>query len=68
MGLSTMDLCAMQECLTAYKKLIEWLPTCDDVEAEMKTERMDVIRHLVQVCGRELEKLSEVYRSEDVRE
>ena len=64
MSLSTMDLCAMQECLTAYKRLIEWLPTCDDVEAEMKEDRMNVIRHLNQVCGRELERLSEVYRSE----
>ncbi len=64
MSLSTMDLCAMQECLTAYKRLIEWLPTSDDVEAEMKEERMNVIRHLNQVCGRELERLSEVYRSE----
>ena len=64
MSLSTMDLCAIQECLTAYKRLIEWLPTCDDVETEMKEDRMNVIRHLNQVCGRELERLSEVYRSE----
>lgn len=64
MGLSTMDLCAIQECMMAYKKMIEWLPVCDDVEADMKAERMDTIRHLVQVCGRELERLSEVYRSE----
>lgn len=65
MSLNAMDLCAIQECLTAYKKLIEWLPVCDDVEAEMKTERMDVIRHLVQVCGRELELLSKEYRDEN---
>lgn len=64
MGLSTMDLCAIQECLTAYKKMIEWLPVCDDVEADLKAERMNTIRHLVQTCGRELERLSEVYRSE----
>jgi hypothetical protein len=54
----------MQECLTAYKKLIEWLPAYDDVEKEMKSERINVIRHLVQLCGSELEKLSEAYRSE----
>lgn len=64
MSLNAMDLCAMQECLTAYKKLIEWLPACDDIEKEMKAERINVIRHLVQLCGSELEKLSEAYRSE----
>lgn len=64
MGLSTMDLCAIQECLIAYKKLIEWMPALDEIEMEMKTERMNVIRHLVQVCGKELEVLSEVYRNE----
>lgn len=64
MSLSTMDLCAMQECLIAYNKLIKWLPACGEVENEMKEERLNVIRHLVDVCGRELEKLSKEYRNE----
>lgn len=66
MGLNAMDLCAIQECMVAYKKMIEWLPTVDEVEQEMKRDRIDVINHIVKICGNELNILSEVYRNEDV--
>lgn len=64
MTMNTQDLCAMQECLVAYKKLLTWLPVTDELEAELKENRFNVINHLVQLCGKELDKLSEEYQKE----
>jgi hypothetical protein len=64
MAMNAQDLCAIQECLIAYKKLLDWLPTLDELEVEMKADRIDIINHLVKVCGGELNKISEEYRKE----
>lgn len=64
MAMNAQDLCAVQECLVAYKKLLDWLPVTDELEAELKENRFNVINHLVQLCGKELDKLSEEYQKE----
>ena len=64
MAMNAQDLCAMQECLVAYKKLLDWLPTLNELEVEMKADRIDIINHLIKVCGGELNKISEEYRKE----
>jgi hypothetical protein len=64
MAMNAQDLCAIQECLTAYKKLLDFIPTIDELDLELKTNRIDIIRHLMNVCGTELNRLSEEYRNE----
>ena len=64
MAMNAQDLCAVQECLVAYKKLLDWLPTLNELETEMKADRIDIINHLVKICGVELNKISEEYRKE----
>jgi hypothetical protein len=64
MAINAQDLCAIQECLVAYKKLLDWLPALNELEVEMKADRIDVINHLVKLCGTELNKISEEYRKE----
>lgn len=64
MAMNAQDLCAIQECLIAYKKLLDWLPTLNELEVEMKADRIDIINHLVKVCGVELNKISEEYHKE----
>lgn len=64
MSMNAQDLCAIQECLVAYKKLLDWLPTLNELEVEMKADRIDIINHLVKICGGELNKISEEYRKE----
>lgn len=65
MSMNTQDLCNIQECLIGYKRLIEWLPVPPtDIEQELRANRVDVINHLMLVCGKELNKLSEEYRNE----
>ena len=65
MSMNTQDLCNIQECLMGYKRLIEWLPTPpSDIEQELRANRVDVINHLMLVCGKELTRLSEEYRNE----
>ena len=68
MSMNTMDLYAVQECLIGYRKLIEWLPAVNEFEKDMKDERVRVISHLLDITDRELEKISEVFRNEDIRE
>lgn len=64
MAMNAQDLCAMQECLVAYKKLLDWLPTLNELEVEMKADRIETINHLVKLCGNELNRISEEYRKE----
>ena len=45
--LNVIDLASIQDCLSAYKKLIEWIPPVGEVEVEMKEERIKVINHLL---------------------
>ena len=46
-GFNVPDVCSVQECLEAYKKLIEWLPATDEVEEELKADRIRIINYLV---------------------
>lgn len=65
MCLNTQDLCAIQECLVGYKRLIDWFPVPPtEAEQELRVSRVDIINHLMLVCGKELTKLSEAYRNE----
>ena len=45
--LNVIDLASMQDCLSAYKKLIEWIPPVGEVEVEMKEERIKIINYLL---------------------
>ena len=45
--LNVIDLASIQDCLSAYKKLIDWIPPVDEVEVEMKEERIKIINHLL---------------------
>ena len=64
MAMNAQDLCAIQECLVSYRKLLDWLPTLNELEVEMKADRIDIINHLLKICGGELNKISEEYRKE----
>lgn len=64
MSMNAQDLCAIQESLVAYKKLLDFIPTIDELDLELKTNRIDIIHHLMNVCSTELNKLSEEYRNE----
>lgn len=64
MSMNTQDLCAIQESLVAYKKLLDFIPTIDEMDLELKMNRIDIIHHLMNVCSTELNKLSEEYRNE----
>lgn len=68
MSMNTMDLYAMQECLIGYRRLIEWMPPTSEFERDMKDERVKIINHLIDVADKELERISKVFRDEDIRE
>lgn len=64
MAMNAQDLCAIQECMIGYRRLIEWLPAQSEVELELKSDRIDTINHIMSICGKELTRLSEEYRNE----
>lgn len=64
MSMNAHDLCAIQESLVSYRKLLEWIPALSEVEVEMRSDRIDTINYLLGLCGNELLKLSEEYRNE----
>lgn len=64
MSMNANDLCAIQECMIGYRKLIEWLPVQNEMEVDLKAERINIINHIIKTCGSELTKLSEEYRNE----
>ena len=64
MSMNAMDLCAIQECMIGYRKLIEWLPVQNEMEVDLKQERINTINHIVKICGVELGKISKEYRNE----
>ena len=45
--LNVIDLASIQDCLSAYKKLIDWMPPVGEIEVEMKAERMKTINYLL---------------------
>lgn len=64
MSLNTIDLCAIQECMIGYRKLVDWLPVQSESELELKADRINTINHVIDLCNKELAKLSEVYQDE----
>lgn len=65
MSMNAIDLCAIQECMVGYRNLIQWLPVQNEMEVDLKHERINTINHIIGICEKELTKLSEVYRDED---
>lgn len=45
--LNVIDLASIQDCLSAYKKLIDWIPPAGELEVEMKEERIKIINYLL---------------------
>ena len=45
--LNVIDLASIQDCLSAYKKLIDWIPPVGEIEVEMKEERLRIINYLL---------------------
>ena len=64
MSMNVQDLSAIQECMIGYKKLVEWIPAQNEVELDLKADRINVINHIISLCDKELTRLSEVYRNE----
>lgn len=65
MSMNVMDLQAIQECMVGYRRLIEWLPVTNEMEVDLKHERIGTINHIINLTDAELRRLSEVYRSEN---
>lgn len=49
-----MDIHAIQECLVAYKSLIDWMPVTCLEEMDLKDERLKVIEYLSDKCDEAL--------------
>ena len=64
MAMNAQDLCAIQDCMIGYKKIIEWMPVQNEMEAELKSQRIDIINHIVKICDNELIGLSDEYHKE----
>ena len=45
--INVIDLASIQDCVSAYKKLIDWMPPIGEIEVEMKEERMKIINYLL---------------------
>lgn len=52
---NVVDVLAIQECMDGYRKLIEWLPTMDEVEDELKEQRIKVINRIMRLCDEAIE-------------
>lgn len=52
--LNALDLCAIQECMDGYRKLVEWIPPIDTIDEEMKNDRLRVISYITDKCEKAL--------------
>lgn len=52
---NVIDVISIQECMEGYKKLIEWMPTKDEVEDELKEHRLKVIDRISTLCDEAIE-------------
>lgn len=57
--LNALDLCAIQECLDGYRKLVEWIPTLDTTDEEMKIDRLRIITYLSDKCENEIVRMKD---------
>jgi hypothetical protein len=53
------DIHSLQECLVAYKSLLQWIPVTCVEEMDLKDERLRIVDYLSDKCDRVLERLSE---------
>lgn len=53
------DIHSIQECLVAYKSLLQWIPITCIEEMDLKEERLRVIDYLSDKCDMVLGRLSE---------
>jgi hypothetical protein len=49
--------------MVGYRKLIEWLPVLNEMEVDLKAECINIINHIIKLCGNELTRLSEEYQN-----
>ena len=47
---NVLDVLTIQECMEGYKRLIEWLPTLDEGEDELKEQRIKIIDRISKIC------------------
>lgn len=52
---NVVDVLAIQECMDGYKRLISWMPTMDEVEDELKEQRLKVINRIMRLCDEVIE-------------
>lgn len=52
---NVVDVFAIQECMDGYKRLIEWMPAMDEVEDELKEQRIKVINRINKLCDEAIE-------------
>jgi hypothetical protein len=51
------DMLSIQECLTSYKILLDWLPVVNKEDGDLKYIRIQTINHLINKCDDILEEL-----------
>jgi hypothetical protein len=51
------DMLSIQECLTSYKILLDWLPVVNKEDGDLKYIRIQTINHLISKCDDVLEEL-----------
>lgn len=54
-----LDIHSIQECLVAYKSLLQWIPVTCVEEMDLKDERLRVVDYLSDKCDEMLGRLSE---------
>ena len=64
MSMKAMDLQAIQECMVGYRRLIDLWPVTNEMEVDLKHERIGIINHIINITDNELRRLSEEYRNE----
>ena len=53
------DIHSIQECLVAYKRLLQWVPVTCVEEMDLKDERLRIIDYLSAKCDMVLGRLSD---------
>ena len=57
MKFNAQDLYAIQECLCSYRVLLNWLPSTNKEENDLKYIRLQTINYLADKCDDMLEEL-----------
>jgi len=55
--LKELDLLSIQDCLESYKVLLNWFPTTDITDADLKYDRIKIIDYLTNKCEESIEKM-----------